>query len=247
MKKIYNLLVLAVFAIAPAMAQVENITETSCDAESRTLYDVLDSGKAVLVASDGFDCGICMNHAQDVVEIADAYEGKLEVWAGMVNIYSMEETTCENIDGWRTTFEWDNIFMFLDQDENWFLGGTPVYYLIHPDTKEIYYQGSSMPQVKAAVAAVIGYGLSVDETSIEEAFNFSIANNQIHLNATTNLAQEAAFALYDINGRLLFQENISLNKGQNTVSVNISERLSSGIYLGVVETKAGKFSSKLLY
>lgn len=248
MKKIYNLLAVVLLAAVPAIGQqVENFTETSCEEESRTLHDVLDSGKAVLVASTGFDCGICMNHAQDMVEIADGYEGSLEVWAGKVNIYNPDEPTCENIDGWRTTFEWDNIFMFLDQDEHWFIGGTPVYYVIDPENKEVFYQGSSMPQVKAALQAVIGFGLSIDEaTFTEENVQFSMLNNQVYLDVDAKQAQQANFELYDINGRLLFQENIDLTTGENRFSMTIQKELSKGIYLGVLNSNSGVFSAKFI-
>lgn len=249
MKKIYSLLAVSMFVIAPTMAQqVENFTEVSCEEESRTLHDVLDSGKVVLVASSGFDCGICMNHAQDMVAIADTYEASLEVWAGKVNIYNQDDPTCENIDGWRNTFEWDNIFMFLDEDEHWFIGGTPVYYVIDPENKEVFYQGSSMPQVKAALQTLIGFGLSVDETNLqEEHFSLSMIENQIHANVHTNRAEEASFVLYDINGRLLFQENITLNSGENRLNMNLGKEFSKGIYLGVIKSETANFSTKLIY
>ena len=120
--------------------------------------------------------------------------------------------------------------------------------MIDPEKKEVFYQGFSMPQVKAALQEVIGFGLSVDEDELlNENFTFSMVENQIHLNVNTNQSEEASFVLYDINGRILHEEIIMLNSGENTANISLTKAFTKGIYLGVLRSETASFSSKFIY
>ncbi len=99
--------------------QVDDRTENGCDGTARSVYQVGDEGKPLLIASDGLDCSICMNHAPDVRNFANDNQGTIEVWGAMSYLYSNAIPTCANVEQWNTAYNWTTIFTFVDLDEFW--------------------------------------------------------------------------------------------------------------------------------
>jgi len=63
MKKL-TVLFSILFSIGAAAQPQGNVIAYDCSGNSKDLYSTLASGKAVIIAHKGVDCGICINTAQ---------------------------------------------------------------------------------------------------------------------------------------------------------------------------------------
>jgi len=131
MKVLYTLLTLAWFTVT-LQAQVANRTETDCNNQSRSIYNVLSTGKALLIASEGLDCSICQSKAPGLQNWAASNSSQVEVWAAMTFTYSSNAPNCAQVNNWVSNYNWSDIFTFIDQNEFYFQSGTPIYWVYSP-------------------------------------------------------------------------------------------------------------------
>lgn len=238
MKHFFTLM-LFVFSLV-CVAQVDDFTETDCEGNMRSVYQVGDEGLPLLVASKGFDCGICQSQADDVLEFAQDNSGTVEVWGAMLNLYSPATPTCQNIDTWNSNFSWDEtIFSFLDLDENWFVGGTPRYYVIHPSTREIVYQGSSF---STASSTALGLSTTNTEDGLENG-NFQVyqSNGGIVVNKSANLKGE--LRIFNIVGQEVYSTILNAESDQLVLNFSPIE----GIYISSFYTEGTQLSTKFVF
>ncbi|MFT6997216.1 MAG: hypothetical protein ACJAQ4_000966 [Cryomorphaceae bacterium] len=238
MKHLYTLILL-VFTIS-SVAQVSDRTETNCEGESRSIYQAGDEGLPLLVASKGFDCGICQNQADDVIEFAQANTGNVEVWAAIINLYSSAIPTCQNIANWNSTYSWDEtIFSFLDLDEHWLLTGTPIYYVIHPSTREIVYQGANF-STASSTALSLG-ATSVSDEMRNESFRVYQGDRGIVVNKPLKLNGE--LRIFNIVGQEVFSALLTAEKDQFTLNFNPID----GIYISSFYSTGIRLSTKFIF
>jgi hypothetical protein len=194
----------------------------------------------LLVASKGFDCGICQNQADDVIEFAQANTGNVEVWAAMINLYSSATPTCQNIANWNSTYSWDEtIFSFLDLDEHWLLTGTPIYYATHPSTREIVYQGANF-STASSTALSLG-ATSVSDEMRNESFRFYQGDRDIVVNRPLNLNGE--LRIFNIVGQEVFSALLTAE----TDKLALNFKPIDGIYIGNIYSKDVRLSTKFTF
>ena len=227
MKRIY--LIIALLIPYFSFAQVPDYTETDCNGNSRSIYDVGNSGKPLIIASKGFDCSICMGQAAAVRNFANDNTETVEVWAAMTYIYSSTEADCGAVDEWVDTYNWENIFAYPDIDEVWLANGTPTYYVIHPVSHAIAYEGPNFNLAKnTALNFVTVTGVNEAELSLEEFSIFS-DGEMLQVSFGSDISGSAKFEILNIVGQQSAHFNVNVNRGTNRFT-NVFSR-SSGIYI----------------
>ncbi len=235
--KTYAILSLFFFAFLTGYGQIENRTETNCSGESRSVYDVGDSGKPLIVASKGFDCGICQNQASAVKTWADNNADVVEVWGAMTFTYNSSAASCDDVNNWNSTHGWnENIFSFPDQDEFWFDLGTPRYYVIHPETHEVEYMGSSFNTATGIALELTT--LSTDDLS--ETVEFKVWQSQEGVVVELEESLSGELRIFNLLGQQVFNQTLRLN--ENRMVIPFSE--NEGIYILSLQTNSGEVTAR---
>lgn len=238
MKTIPTLLFL--FLLIGSSAQVADRTETDCNGESRSVYQVGDEGKPLLVASKGFDCGNCIAQADDLALFAAQNSGSIEVWGAMTYTYSSATPTCTQVNNWSQTYNWDEVFSFPDVDEYWLAFGTPRYYVIHPQTRIAVYEGSSFSAASNA-ALELALTTSLEDPDYENKISIFHDGRTLFLNIEVPMT--GVLRVYNLVGQEVFSHRISSNQG-NRFSVGFSA--NEGIYIASFQSGNKLFSRKVL-
>jgi hypothetical protein len=223
-------------------AQNLNVSYTDCNGATQSVYEVLGTGKVLLVASKGLDCSICMSQAPANETYAAANNGRVVVWGAMSKRYSQNAPTCMELNNWKNSYNWNNIFMFVDADKNFEGQGYPTYYVITPVDSTIYYTGNSFTNASAkatALADSLGLFVSVNNHSKTEAIQINFANKNIIVSAENDM--QLPVTIIDVSGKIVYTENAFI-KSQEQKIINISH-LNNGIYF----IKAGNISKKLAF
>ena len=99
-----------------------------------------------------------------------------------------------------------------------------------------------------AFAPYFGNTNSTKETFAEVPFD--IAPNpfidKIQISSEFFETGKATFKLYDLNGRLIFDQTSDLNKGQNQLDIDLPDNLKQGIYLFELIQENVKLNGKLI-
>jgi len=231
---------LFLFAILTGSGQIADRTETNCEGESQSIYQIGDQGMPLIVASKGFDCSICQNQADDVRDFANQNDGNVAVWAAMTFTYSVSTPTCSNIDNWNTTHNWDEtIFSFVDDAEYWVESGTPRYYVIHPTTREIIYEGFSFSE--AASTALILSTSNTDKTSKKKSFRMYQSNDGIVMEKPADASGD--LRVFNILGQEIFSQRISDKSDQ----VILDFHSKDGIYIANFDFGDVQVSTKFAF
>lgn len=213
------------------LAQNTNFTVTDCNNLTQNSFDVLNTGRVLIIASKGLDCSICQNQAPSIQSFSAANADKVAVWAAMNNRYSGSTPNCNDLATWRSTYSWNDVYMFIDGFDVWVGDGFPTYYVIEPETKTIILETNSFNTASSTALAVS------DTSAIATGINY---NNDLHLNVyvanqklfitttLTNTIQNATLNLRDLNGKLILNSIVSLS--DNTSTIDISA-IYKGLYL----------------
>jgi hypothetical protein len=238
MKQIFTLILIAL--TLSTTGQVDDRTETNCDGESRSIYEIGDQGFPLIVASTAFDCNICIAVAGDVWDFADANQDVVAVWGAMTFLNPTPTPNCENVAEWNTTNSWgESIFTFADVDDYWFVGGTPKYYVIHPSTREVVYEGSNF-----STASTTALGLSTTGVSDEvRNGNFRIyqGDRGIVVNKPSGLRGE--LRIFNIVGQEVFSAVLVGETDQRTLAFNTID----GIYIASFYSEGVQLSTKFIF
>jgi hypothetical protein len=155
MKTTLLLSLAALLFVGTVLAQVPNHTETDCNGNARSLYAAGDAGRPVIIASKGFDCSICMGQAPSIGVFAASYAGQIDVWGAMIMAYSSSSPNCNQAANWVANYNWGSVFTFPDVQNHWVGTGVPRYIVVHPQTKEAVYTGSSFTAAANAATALL--------------------------------------------------------------------------------------------
>lgn len=208
--------------------QVPDRIETNCDGETRSLHATLDSGLPVIVASKGFDCSICVNQAETVGAFAADYQGQIEVWGAMTYTYSDTEPTCGVLEGWVTDYNWSDVFAFPDVEEYWLELGTPRYYVIAPDTREVVYEGSSFSTATENATALIALGTTELLANSGDLKIFANVEG-LQVNFMSPIDGMVRIEVSDIVGRQVLALSQNVSRGENLITTPFNE--NAGIYI----------------
>ena len=240
MKTLYTLIGLFIFI--GVQAQVQDRTETDCDGVSKSIYETLEAGKPIIVASKGLDCSICMNQADNVADFANENVGNVEVWGAMTFRYSSAIPTCDQVNGWIDNYDWDNVFTFSDADEYWVTFGVPFYYLIDPATQEIVYEGPSFSTASNQALGLITVGIEENE-SVDQFLLYSSANELV-IEIGSELAGTAELEVFDILGKEQYNNEVNITPGNTMIRFPFSS--NEGIYIANLTFEGQTYSKKFL-
>ncbi|MGB6034706.1 MAG: S8 family serine peptidase [Cryomorphaceae bacterium] len=103
---------------------------------------------------------------------------------------------------------------------------------------------SEYDQFSRALAARDGSVVTANgETALKIAPNPTTGSTQLFFNL--NDASTAIVSLFDISGKLVFQQNLNLEKGANTVHLDLTDR-EAGLYLLNTQLESETLQSKLI-
>jgi hypothetical protein len=203
---------------------------TDCAGNSEDLMAVLATGKPVLIASKGFDCSICVSQAPSIGQWA-SNNPQVRVWGAMTFAFNAGATpNCNQTNTWISTHGWQDVFTFIDASRDYFMSGTPRYYVYDPVSGQEIYDGFSFTQAsQAALGVASGVGL-------EEANQASVAVGEDYI-LLSNINRPMDWRLMDLTGKILSNGNVIPSVGSFQIS---SLDLRSGIYLLMLDGIAHK-------
>ena len=223
MKKLLFTFLISSFSLV-TFAQPSNATVYDCDTNSRTIYDVLGTGKSVIVLSKGVDCGICRNAAPGWQTWASNNKSDVEVWGAITYLYNPNNFSppCTATDKWVSDFSWTDIFTFADSNRAWYQSGTPRYYVYSAIDSTISYQGgsSSVARSNALAQSTVDLGNIFDNKQLLFSYN----NQQIQLKQVP--ASVDQYRLLDISGRIVNEGRV--NSPNFTIQI---ESFNKGVYI----------------
>lgn len=237
-KLLFSLLFISSLAFAQAPA---NKTVYDCSGNSKEIYATLGTtGKSIIVAHKGVDCGICINSAPGWETWASANTNKVEVWGAITYTYNPNAFTnpCTKTTQWKSTHNWNSIFTFADSARDWVNGGSPRYYVYSAIDSTIVYQGpnSTTARNMALAQSVVG----IQKSNLREDFNLRFANEQLSLSAPLNIK---SVQIFSIDGRLVVNRLIN----QPAIEITTSG-FANGMYIVLVEDENGNLGSeKILF
>src|SRR6056297_2650578 len=223
----YTLLILLIPQIGSA--QVEDRTETSCDGAMRSVHQVGDEGKPLIIATKGLDCSTCMNSAPTVGDFAESYAGQIEVWGAMTNLYASDDATCPEISDWESAYGWTNIFTFPDVAEYWVEGGgLPDYRVIHPETHEQVYLGPLWNSARDAALELLSLSVANINNGIQK-LSVVARDGQLNLWIDGGMPGDLQIEVLTIIGQRVAQFQTNITSGTQRLEFPFSEK--EGVYL----------------
>jgi hypothetical protein len=200
MKKIISSIIAIIGGCTIATAQPPaNATVYDCNSNSKNIYQTLGTGKSIIIASKGFDCSICMNSAPTVQSWAAQNKTKVEVWGAMTYTYRTTLPDCSNIASWKNTYNWNDVFMFIDSAEAWFQNGTPKYITYSAIDSSILYQGSNFTTARNFALGSSTVGIPTIQ-GIEQSNIYSY-DGILYLSNLPESVQQ--LSIYDLTGKLI--------------------------------------------
>ena len=119
---------------------------------------------------------------------------------------------------------------------------------VYPFPGSKRFVASDMRNGLFAFAPYFGNTNSTKETFAEVPFD--IAPNpfidKIQISSEFFETGKATFKIYDLNGRLIFDQTSDLNKGQNQLDIDLPDNLKQGIYLFELIQETIKLNGKLI-
>jgi hypothetical protein len=250
MKMIFMLLYVVI--TTPLIAQINNASYTDCYGNSESIYGWLGQNQVLVIASKGLDCSICMSHAPNVQNFADAQQGRIRVWGAMNYKYSMNVPNCTQINNWKTTYLWNNIFMFIDSNDDWEGQGYPTYYVISPFDSSIIYEGVNWNDASGiAIQLADSLGLNtniLNHNNEEKNIHAYLYRGQLYVDLAENFSEkEINISVMDITGKQIINSRKNVSKNIDLLVIPVEQVRVGGIYMLHI-TGAGKllFSKKLL-
>lgn len=221
MKKLY--LFFTVLVAFSLNAQVMNRNEISCTGQMASIHNVLGSGKALIITSQGLDCSICASKASGWGSWASSNKAQVSIWGAMTYTYNSNTPSCSSIANWISNHGWNDIFTFIDSSEYYFEAGTPRYLVYDPADSSLIYSGGNENQARTVALNASQINLSsqqfqlndVDFVQLRGALNFRnvpIGNTRVEV--------------YNLTGKK--EKSFILNSNHKVLSIS---DLPKGIYL----------------
>ncbi len=237
MKKILTLVLSLSFILL--QAQVMNRSVEDCNNTVNSIYAELSTGKALIVASDGFDCSICRSKASAWGTWASNNSQQVSVWGAMTNTYSANTPDCTMLNNWVSTYSWNDIYTFIDSSQYFFEFGTPRYSVYSPVDSSLIYQGSNEGQARNLALNASQSGLSLRQNRSLETISFYIKSSVMHFSAVPegNILVE----VYNLTGQKEKTQKVS--KDNAVLPLN---DLAKGIYLMRLSRRGQTITRKIV-
>lgn len=206
-----------------ASAQVSDKVFYDCADNDKSVHAVLGTGKAIVVLSKGLDCSICKSKAPGWQNWAAANSAKVEVWGAMTFTYSNNTPTCQQLQNWVSTYNWNSIFTFVDSSEFYFQAGTPRYIVYSPVDSSIVYTGIDEAQARNKALTTSMVNINIKENKLEN-FGYRLRNGNLELFNVPR--KKVQVRLLNLSGQV--SRSFEMNNTQKEVDVT---GLAPGIYL----------------
>lgn len=235
MKHIY--LFFSLLLYFSSQAQVADYSVTNCQGSQQSIHQVLGTGKALIVASEGFDCSICASKAPGWGSWASANSSKVAVWGAMTLTYSSNTPTCAQLNNWVSNYNWNAIFTFIDSNEYFFDAGTPRFMVYSPVDSSLVYSGGSESQARAA-ALNASNSVSLQENTLE-SLQFYYANGTLQFKKVPS--GNTLVEIYNLTGKK--ERVFTLRKDRKEYSLS---DLPKGIYLMRLSNQSTAITRKIV-
>ncbi len=236
MKSLLTASILIIYCIS--FAQITPNYYTDCDSNTESIYGIVGQGTPLIIASNGFDCSICMSHAPNVKAFAEAHP-EIRVWGAMGYKYSGAQPTCTGVNQWESDYAWTAIFMFADVNKDWEGVGYPTYYVISPVDSTIQYEGSSFAQASAKALEFAPTGI-VEKTRVKLSVFYDALSHNLQLNYSGD-EQIKTVMLTNLTGQVVFELPVYTN--ERLLRIPLTGNISSGMYLVFLRGENGKMHS----
>lgn len=192
----------------------DNITETDCDGKTESVDDAIAANNTpLLVIASGYDCGICRSEAPGFDTMADTLVGQARVWGAMHNRFSNTDPSCSGLESWKSSYGWDNIFIFNDVNngtsKSWAQGGYTSYTVIARD-KEYLYKGTNRTTALNAFFEEIKNKPTSISSLDELGIKMRIEGNDLYLESSDYLS--GAIQVVNSKGMRVGIENLDNEK-----------------------------------
>jgi len=224
MKQVILSIILSVSATFTFAQAVPDASFTDCNGSTRSIYQALATGKVLVVANAGTNCGICQSHAPGVASLANNNPNSMEVW-GSITTKTGGNPGCTALNSWVNTYSWTNVFSFLDSNKYWFVAATPRYTVIDPADSSIAYAGSNWTTAQNT-ATQLANSIGIDEQKLVSSV--AVANNALHIRLNET-AKSGNVKMYDITGALL--EDWNIIDAEKNMTLRFNRTYKKGIYL----------------
>lgn len=249
MTKVKYLFFLIICLISPQFVQAQNapdFTFTDSEGVTRNLQERLDDGYIILLDFFYVDCPPCADTGIELQSIHDDYEGQnVEVWSisRQDSIPDIQEFRAEHgftyIMGGLEGGGWDIIETYSDSLG---LEYYPTISVICPNgdlTWDIWpYTSNGAPEWRAPIESCGVFDIHITATS-EESINqypSSLFPNPVedlvNIEFYTENTSDVLLELYDITGRKIIQNSISINNaGQQNEQLSVAKLLAGNYVL----------------
>ncbi|MCT4624439.1 MAG: T9SS type A sorting domain-containing protein [Schleiferiaceae bacterium] len=244
MKKLVLLFTLA-FAFSLQAQKIPNATFTDCNGNTQDIYSVLATGKVLVLASKGLDCGICKSHAANFQNFISQNSSTIAGWGAMIWLYQGGTPNCSDVNNWVSTYSWTDVFTFVDANKEYLQGGTPRYYVINPADSMIVYSGGNFSQMQQ-MALMYASGLSVEEDVLNDVKIYQKNEQTLMLQTAVTLSGNTQAALYNLVGQVE-QVWTELNPTSNGYELQVSRDLNAGVYLLHVNNNGTEVTQKVIW
>lgn len=212
---------------------VNNRTQYTCDNKSENVYDVLKSGKILMICMQGLDCGGCRAGAPTVDTFATNNKNTVRVWGALNKING--GGTCSGVADWETDFGYNDIFTFLDSTKYWEKTYVAEFLIINPKDFKVYYKSFD---AASAIAKANELNNSIASTTTPTTKEVSVYPNPAA--ASINISVGATIVSATITDMLGKTTAVTFEND----AINI-EALSNGVYfLHLTDEKGNVFYSK---
>lgn len=230
-------LIFSFFLYLGSQAQVADYTVTSCQGSQQSIHQVLGTGKALIVASEGFDCSICASKAPGWGSWATANSSKVAVWGAMTLTYSNNIPTCAQLSNWVSNYNWSAIYTFIDSNEYFFEAGTPRFMVYSPVDSSLVYTGASESQARAAALSASN-AVSLQENTLEN-LQFYYANGVLQFKKVPS--GNTMVEIYNLTGKK--ERVFTLRKDRKEY---VLSDLPKGIYLMRLSNQSSAITRKIV-
>jgi hypothetical protein len=241
MKNLYLAFLIILLPII-TVGQILDRTETDCNGISRSVYQVAEEGKPLIIASKGLDCSTCMGQAPALSTFAQDYAGQIEVWGAMNYLYTSADPTCVAIANWENTYGWTNIFTFRDIEDYWVGTGFPTYRVINQVTLEEVYFGPIWNSAKNAALGLLSLSVEDDSKNLENIRVVPNFNN-IHVYLEGAAIGPLQFEVLNVVGQVI--ASTQLNVVDENQMLILPFQQQNGMYLYRIaqngKVRSGKF------
>ena len=237
MKKIFTLILSLSFIFL--QAQVMDRMVEDCSNNTNAIYTELATGKSLIVASKGFDCSICRSRAAAWGTWATNNTLQVSVWGAMTNTYNSNTPSCAMLTNWVSTYNWTDIYTFIDSSQYFFDSGTPRYLVYSPVDSSLIYQGSNEGQARTLALNASQSSLSLRQHQSLEGINFFINQGAVHFSSVP--AENILVEIYNLAGQKEKVQKVS--KDNAVLPLN---DLAKGIYLMRLSSKGQAITRKIV-